>query len=67
MSAFLDHADIVKITGKTRYTAQRAVLRERRIRFIEAANGQPLVRPEWLLDDKPKPARNRARWDRIGL
>lgn len=64
MSAFLDAADVQRITGCVRYTAQRKKLAALGIAYIVAANGEPLVR-EATLDAKPRTARNSGpRWDR---
>lgn len=62
---FLTPDELQRLTGRVRYTAQRRVLDERRIRYVTAASGEPLVRPEWL-DAAGKPAKSPHRWDRIG-
>lgn len=60
---FLPPADVQRITGKVRYTAQRRALDRLGIPYTLADGGEPLVR-QADLDGKPKPARNRGpRWD----
>jgi hypothetical protein len=54
-----------RLTGKVRYSAQRKILDERRIRYIVAESGEPLVRPE-ALDDATGRARHRGpKWERL--
>lgn len=66
MSAFLTAEDVLRLTGRKRYTAQRRVLAQMGIHYIPAANGEPLVRAA-ALDAAPQSGRNRGpRWDRIG-
>jgi hypothetical protein len=66
VSALLSPDEIARITRCTRPSAQCRKLRALGIRFVPAADGAPLVRPEWL-DDAGKPAHRSAhRWDRIG-
>jgi hypothetical protein len=66
MSAFLTAADVFRLTGRRRFKAQREALDRLGIRYTTSAKGEPLVRPD-ALDGAKRPARNRARWDRIGL
>lgn len=62
---FLTPDELYRLTGKRRYTAQRKVLDRRKIRYIRAESGEPLVESV-SLDVKPVPARNREpRWDRL--
>ena len=65
---FLTAADLLRLTGRRRYKAQRERLRAMGIRYVQAASGEPLVR-EADLDGGDKSARNDAgpRWDRIGV
>lgn len=66
MSAFLDPAEVQRLTGRSRYAAQRRALDSLGIRYIRAATGEPLVR-EGDLDAGQAKARNRGpRWERIG-
>jgi hypothetical protein len=44
MSAFLSPEDVQRITRCVRYGAQRKALQSLGIRFIQARNGEPLVR-----------------------
>jgi hypothetical protein len=54
-----------RLTGRVRYSAQRKILDERRIRYIVAESGEPLVRPDDL-DGAPGRARNRGpKWERL--
>lgn len=62
---FLTVADLQRITGVSRYSAQRRALDRLGIRYLRAATGEPLVRPEWL-DGPGKQAQRGHRWDRIG-
>lgn len=50
-----------RITKRKRYAAQRRRLDALGIRYLPAADGEPLVRPE-ALDGKPARARNGPRW-----
>lgn len=62
---FLTADELKRLTGKSRYSAQRKVLDERRIRYVQAESGEPLVRPDDLDGAGPR-ARNRGpRWDRL--
>jgi len=63
---FLTDAEVVRLTGRRRYAAQRRALDSLGIRYVRAATGEPLVRPADL--DAPKgKARNRGpKWERIG-
>lgn len=64
---WLSAAELHRLTGKKRYTAQCQALAARGIKFTTAANGEPLVRPQDVVDCGGKPARNRGpNWDRIG-
>jgi len=58
--------ELQRLTGATRYSAQRRELDRRKIRYLTARSGEPLVR--WsALDASGKPAqRSGPRWDRIG-
>jgi hypothetical protein len=60
---FLTVADLRRLTGRSRYSAQRRALDRLGIRYTTAATGEPLVRIE-ALDGKPAQARS-PRWDRI--
>lgn len=63
---FLTAADLHRLTGRKRFTAQRRALDGLGIAYRVAATGEPLVRAE-SLDSAPKLARNGGpRWDRIG-
>lgn len=58
--------ELKRLTGATRYSAQRRELERRKIRFIAARNGEPLVRLS-ALDAEGKPAhRGDHRWNLIG-
>ena len=60
---FLDAAELKRLTGKVRYTAQRRALDALGVRYTKAATGEPLVR-QADLDGKAAAARNRGpRWD----
>lgn len=61
---FLTTEDVRRLTGKTRYTAQRRALTLLGIRFTVAATGEPLVRQE-ALDGSPAKSRNTPRWHLI--
>jgi hypothetical protein len=64
---FLTPADLLRLTGKRRFTAQCRALDALGIAYRTAATGEPLVRAE-SLDATPKAARNGGpRWDRIGV
>lgn len=65
-SAFLTADDVERLTRRIRYSAQRRVLDAMGIRYLKAANGEPLVRAD-ALDADARPARNSGpRWERIG-
>lgn len=65
MSAFLTADDVARLTARKKFSAQRRKLDELGIRYTEAANGAPLVRPADL-DASRAGARNRGpRWDKI--
>jgi hypothetical protein len=65
-TGWLSSADIERLTGKVRYTAQRRALDLLGIRYTTALTGEPLVRLE-ALDSPASKARNVGpRWDRIG-
>lgn len=59
---FLTRADVERLTGKKRFSAQRRALAELGIRYTTAATGEPLVRPEAL--DKKTRSRE-PRWEMI--
>ena len=64
---FVPRTDIVRLTGKKRFAAQRRALDELGIRYMTAATGEPLVREE-SLDGGRSPRRNRGiRWDRLNV
>ena len=60
---FLAPADVQRLTGRSRFSAQRRALDRLGIRYVTAATGEPLVRTE-SLDVKGEAARG-PRWDRI--
>lgn len=63
---FLTRPDVIRLTGKARYTAQRRALDGMGIPYTRAATGEPLVR-DTALDAGAKVRRNGGfRWDRIG-
>lgn len=64
---FLTPAELERLTGgRKRFAAQRRALDRLSIRYITAANGEPLVRASDL-DAKPRPAqRSGPRWHLIG-
>jgi hypothetical protein len=61
--SFLPQTDIVRLTKKVRFSAQRRALDRLGYRYTLAADGEPLVRTE-ALDGKPAMIRA-PRWDRI--
>ena len=62
---FLTPAELARLTGRTRYSAQRRALDRLGIRYLLAATGEPLVR-QADLDGSGKAARNSGpRWDRL--
>jgi hypothetical protein len=64
---FLIRADLHRLTGKQRFSAQRRALDRLGIRYTLAATGEPLVREE-SLDAGGTPRRNRGiRWDRLNV
>lgn len=66
MSAFLPRSEVERLTKRVKFSAQRRALARMGIRFVPAADGEPLVRAD-ALDGKPAPARNSSpRWERIG-
>jgi hypothetical protein len=63
---FLSPAELKRLTGKVRYSAQRRALARLKIPYTQAATGEPLVRTD-ALDAAGKPAQRRGhRWDQIG-
>jgi hypothetical protein len=65
VSLFLDPAEIVRLTGRKRFKAQRDALDRLGIRYTLSARGEPLVR-EAALDETTTKGRNRGpRWDRM--
>lgn len=64
-SVFLSTADLQRLTGKKRFTAQAKALEGLGIRYQLSGKGEPLVRIDQL-DGTPKVARNQGpRWDRL--
>ena len=62
---FLTPDDIVRLTGRSRFSAQRRALESLGIPYVRAATGEPLVRAEDL-DPTQKRAKNRGpRWERL--
>lgn len=62
---FLTADEVVRLTGKKRWTAQRRALDGMGIAYRLSARGEPLVRQS-ALDEQPQPGRNRGpRWDRL--
>jgi hypothetical protein len=62
---FLSVDEVVRLTGKLRYSAQRRALNRLGIRYTTAATGEPLVRIE-ALDPSGSKARNKGpHWDKI--
>lgn len=62
---FLSGAEVIRLTGKLRYSAQRRALNKLGIRYTTAATGEPLVRLEAL---DPPNSRGRSKgphWDKI--
>lgn len=66
---FLTSDEVFRLTKRKRYTAQRRALDAAGIRYVKAADGEPLVRRDALtpeVDRKPRLALNRGpRWDRM--
>ena len=61
---FLTRADVQRLTGRSRFAAQRRALDRLGYRYTIAATGEPLVRAEALDSSSAKPARG-PRWDRL--
>jgi hypothetical protein len=62
---FLSAGDLERLTGRSRFAAQRRALDRLGIRYTVAATGEPLVRVVDL-DGGSKAARNRGpRWERL--
>lgn len=73
MSAWLTSDELRRLTGRTRYTAQRRELERRKVKYVASSSGEPLVRPDDAFDgsaikaQSPRSARHtEPRWDRIG-
>lgn len=64
-AAWLTAAEVERLTGRKRWTAQRRQLKALGIKHIIAATGEPLVRASDL-DADGKPAQRGHRWDMIG-
>lgn len=65
MSRWLSKEDVFRLTGRRRFTAQRARLKQLQVPFVEAASGEPLVAAD-AVDGKGAKARNTGpRWDRL--
>ncbi len=63
---FLSRAEVERLSGKRRFSAQRRALDALKIPYTRAATGEPLVRAD-ALDAKPKAGQRQGhRWDRIG-
>ena len=64
---FLTPDELERLTGgRKRFSAQRRALDRMGIRYVTAANGEPLVRAD-ALDAKPRAAqRSGPRWELIG-
>lgn len=63
---FLPQVDIIRITKKVRFSAQRRALDRLGYKYTPADDGEPLVLAD-ALDVAGKPAQRRGhRWDRIG-
>ena len=67
MNLFASAEDIIRLTGKKRFSAQRRILDAMKIPYKPSATGEPLVL-ESSLDGKVVMARNRGpRWDQINV
>jgi len=66
VTLFLAASEVVRLTGRRQFAAQRRALDRLKIPYTQAATGEPLVLAD-ALDAKPKAAKHRGhRWDRIG-
>lgn len=70
---WLTAEELHRLTGKTRPSAQRRELDRRRIKYVPASSGEPLVRLDEAFDgsavqaQSPRSGRPAGhRWDRIG-
>lgn len=64
VGVFLTAADVERLTGKVRFSAQRRALDALGIRYIKAATGEPLVREADLGKEAAGKGRG-PKWDRI--
>lgn len=62
---FLTAAEVQRLTGKVRFSAQRRVLDGLGIRYVLAATGEPMVRSADLDDPGTKERNGEPHWDRI--
>jgi Domain of unknown function (DUF4224) len=62
---FLSAADLRRLTGRVRYSAQRRALDQLGIHYTKAATGEPLVRPADLDGSGTKARNSGPKWDRI--
>ena len=62
---FLTAAELHRLTGAVRYSAQRRALDRRRIRYVPAESGEPLVRLSALDRDAPKARASEPRLDLV--
>jgi hypothetical protein len=56
-SIFIPREDVERLTGRKKFTAQRRALDRLGIRYVKAADGEPLVRVETLDPSPPKERR----------
>jgi len=61
---FLSRPDLIRLTGRTRYSAQRRALDTLGIHYTRAATGEPLVR-EADLGGKAAASARGPKWDRM--
>ncbi len=60
---FLSAADLFRLTKRVKPSAQRRALDRLGIRYTLAADGEPLVRVDWLDGGSPPGRNSGPRWD----
>lgn len=65
VGAFLTADEVYRLTKRQKFAAQRRALDELGIRYTQAVDGEPLVRPSDLDGTAPKGRNRGPHWDRI--
>jgi len=66
MSIWLEREDVIRLTGRKRFGAQRRALDRMAISYELTADGEPLVRLGYRDAPEPHKRRREPRWHMIG-